>query len=82
LSLSTSWRNDRSILQVANRIAAGLADSSESPLSARDGAGEGEVSVEISSGAHDPDFLTVGLRALTDWFHTVPAGSSKAVLCR
>ncbi|GAA1503001.1 ATP-dependent helicase [Brevibacterium permense] len=82
LSLSTSWRNDRSILQVANRIAAGLADSNESPLSARDGAGEGEVSVEISSGAHDPDFLTVGLRALTDWFHTVPAGSSKAVLCR
>ena len=82
LSLSTSWRNDRSILQVANRIAAGLADSSESPLSARDGAGEGEVSVEISSGAHDPDFLTTGLRALTEWFHTVPAGSSKAVLCR
>ncbi|MCU4296094.1 ATP-dependent helicase [Brevibacterium permense] len=82
LSLSTSWRNDRSILQVANRIAAGLADRSESPLSARDGAGEGEVSVEISSGAHDPDFLTAGLRALTEWFHTVPAGSSKAVLCR
>lgn len=82
LSLSTSWRNDRSILQVANRIAAGLADSDEAPLSARDGAGEGEVSVEISSGAHDPDFLTTGLRSLTEWFRTVPAGSSKAVLCR
>ncbi|MGO3021859.1 MAG: ATP-dependent helicase [Brevibacterium sp.] len=82
LSLSTSWRNDRSILQVANRIAAGLDDSDETPLSARDGAGDGEVSVEISSGAHDPEFLTTGLRALTEWFGTVPAGSSKAVLCR
>ncbi|SDS81338.1 DNA helicase-2 / ATP-dependent DNA helicase PcrA [Brevibacterium siliguriense] len=82
LSLSTSWRNDSSILQVANRIAAGLADSKETPLSARDGAGVGEVSVEISSGAHDPDFLTTGLRALTEWFRTVPEGSSKAVLCR
>ena len=82
LSLSTSWRNDRTILQAANRIAAGLADSNESPLSARDGAGDGEVSVEISSGAHDPDFLTNGMRALTEWFRTVPAGSSKAVLCR
>ena len=82
LSLSTSWRNDRTILRAANRIAAGLADSNESPLSARDGAGDGEVSVEISSGAHDPDFLTNGLRALTEWFRTVPAGSSKAVLCR
>lgn len=82
LSLSTSWRNDRTILQAANRIAAGLADSNESPLSARDGAGDGEVSVEISSGAHDPDFLTNGLRALTEWFRTVPVGSSKAVLCR
>ncbi|WGP07686.1 ATP-dependent DNA helicase [Bacillus subtilis] len=82
LSLSTSWRNDRTILQAANCIAAGLADSNESPLSARDGAGDGEVSVEISSGAHDPDFLTNGLRALTEWFRTVPAGSSKAVLCR
>jgi DNA helicase-2/ATP-dependent DNA helicase PcrA len=68
LSLSTSWRNDRSILQVANRIAEGLADSSESPLSARDGAGDGQVGIEISSGAHDPDFLTNGLRALTEWF--------------
>ncbi|WP_167195672.1 ATP-dependent helicase [Brevibacterium pigmentatum] len=82
LSLSTSWRNDRTILQAANRIAAGLADSNESPLSARDGAGDGEVSVEINSGAHDPDFLTNGLRALTEWFRTVPVGSSKAVLCR
>ena len=82
LSLSTSWRNDRTILRAANRIAAGLADSNESPLSARDGAGDGEVSVEISSGAHDPDFLTNGMRALTEWFRTVPAGSSKAVLCR
>jgi DNA helicase-2/ATP-dependent DNA helicase PcrA len=82
LTLSTSWRNDEKILQVANRIADGLTDSSETPLSARDGAGEGEVSIEISSGAHDPDYLTNGMRALTDWFRTVPDGSTKAVLCR
>ncbi|WP_209373642.1 ATP-dependent helicase [Brevibacterium renqingii] len=82
LTLSTSWRNDCSILQVANRIADGLSDSSETPLSARDGAGDGQVSIEISSGAHDPDYLTNGLRALTEWFRTVPEGSTKAVLCR
>ncbi|WP_436326434.1 ATP-dependent helicase [Brevibacterium sp. FAM 27836] len=82
LTLSTSWRNDRTILQVANRIADGLTDSSEPPLSARDGAGDGEVSVEVSSGAHDPDYLTNGLRAVTDWFATIPEGATKAVLCR
>lgn len=82
LTLSTSWRNDQAILHVANRIADGLTDSSESPLAARDGAGAGEVSVEISSGAHDPDYLTNGLRALTDWFRTIPEGMTKAVLCR
>ena len=82
LTLSTSWRNDRSILHVANRIAEGLTDSSESPLTARDGAGDGQVGIEISSGAHDPDFLTNGLRALTEWFATIPEGATKAVLCR
>src|SRR5699024_3605932 len=82
LTLSTSWRNDRSILHVANRIAEGLTDSSESPLPARDGAGDGQVGIEISSGAHDPDFLTNGLRALTEWFATIPEGATKAVLCR
>ncbi|WP_181275355.1 ATP-dependent helicase [Brevibacterium oceani] len=82
LTLSTSWRNDRTILQTANRIADGLTDSRETPLSARDGAGEGEVCIEISSGAHDPDYLTNGKRALTDWFRTVPEAATKAVLCR
>ncbi|WP_166971324.1 ATP-dependent helicase [Brevibacterium atlanticum] len=82
LTLSTSWRNDRTILQAANRIAEGLTDSSETPLSARDGAGEGEVGIEVSSGAHDPDYLTNGKRALADWFRTVPEAATKAVLCR
>ncbi|MDN6745802.1 MAG: ATP-dependent helicase [Brevibacterium sp.] len=82
LTLSTSWRNDHSILKVANRIADGLAGSQEKPLSARDGAGDGGVAVDISSGAHDPDFLTVGLRSLTEWVASLPAGSSTAVLCR
>ncbi|MCD1284615.1 UvrD-helicase domain-containing protein [Brevibacterium sp. GP-SGM9] len=82
LTLSTSWRNDRAILVAANRIAAGLTDSSETPLSARDGAGEGEVSIDVSSGAHDPDYLSVGLRSLTEWVAELPAGTTKAVLCR
>lgn len=82
LTLSTSWRNDGTILQVANRIAAGLAGSQETPLSARAGAGDGKVTVDISSGAHDPDFLTVGLRSLTEWVDGLPEGTSKAVLCR
>lgn len=82
LRLSTSWRNDRAVLTVANRIAAGLTDSSETPLTARDGAGEGEVRIEVSSGAHDPDYLSVGLRALTEWVTELPADTTKAVLCR
>lgn len=82
LSLSTSWRNDRQILTVANRIADGLSGSTETPLSAREGAGEGAVSIEVSSGAYDPDYLTVGLRDLTDWFAKVPESATKAVLCR
>lgn len=82
LTLSTSWRNDHSILTVANRIADGLNGSSETPLSARPGAGDGDVHVDISSGAHDPDFLTAGLRSLTEWAQALPEGTSKAVLCR
>ena len=82
LTLSTSWRNDRTILKVANGIAAGLAGAQETPLSARAGAGDGNVTVDISSGAHDPDFLTVGLRSLTEWVDSLPDGASKAVLCR
>src|SRR5699024_113902 len=60
LTLSTSRCNDRSILHMDNRIAEGLTDSSESPLSACDGAGDGQLGIEISSGAHDPVFLTIG----------------------
>lgn len=82
LTLSTSWRNDHTILTVANRTANGLAGSQEKPLSARAGAGDGGVAIDISSGAHDPDFLTVGLRSLTEWVASLPAGSSTAVLCR
>ena len=82
LTLSTSWRNDHTILKVANRTANGLAGSQEKPLSAREGADDGGVVVDISSGAHDPDFLTVGLRSLTEWVTSLPEGSSTAVLCR
>src|SRR5699024_6603311 len=82
LTLSTSWPNDRSIRHAATRIAEGLTDSSESPLTPRAGAGDGQVDIEISSGAHAPDFLTNGQRALTEWFATIPEGATKAVLCR
>lgn len=82
LTLSTSWRNDHEILQVANRTADGLAGNRETSLSARGGAGEGHVTIDISSGAHDAEFLTVGLRSLTEWVARLPTGSSIAVLCR
>ncbi|MCT2184033.1 ATP-dependent helicase [Brevibacterium casei] len=82
LTLSTSWRNDGTILTVANRVADGLTGSRETPLTTRPGAGPGEVVVDVSSGAHDEEFLTVGMRSLTDWVAGLPAGSSTAVLCR
>src|SRR5699024_2837540 len=59
-----------------------LTDSSESPLPARDVASDGQVGIEISSGAHNPDFLTNGLSALNEWFATLAEGATKAVLCR
>lgn len=82
LTLSTSWRNDASILTVANRIADGLGGPQETPLSTRPDAGVGEVVVDVSSGAHDETYLTAGLRSLADWVASLPAGSSTAVLCR
>ncbi|GAA1872737.1 ATP-dependent DNA helicase [Brevibacterium marinum] len=82
LTLSTSWRNDHTILKVANRTASGLAGGQEKPLSARAGAGAGDVIADISSGAHDSDYLTVGLRSLTEWVDGLPEGATKAVLCR
>ncbi|MBR7502538.1 ATP-dependent helicase, partial [Mycobacterium tuberculosis] len=82
LTLSTSWRNDGTILTVANRVADGLTGSRETPLTTRPGAGPGEVVVDVSSGAHDEEFLTVGMRSLTEWVAGLPAGSSTAVLCR
>lgn len=82
LTLSTSWRNDLTILTVANRVAEGLTGSRETPLTTRPDAGPGEVVVDVSSGAHDEEFLTVGMRSLTEWVADLPAGSSTAVLCR
>ncbi|MCM1012131.1 ATP-dependent DNA helicase [Brevibacterium sp. XM4083] len=82
LTLSTSWRNDRTILDVANRVADGLTGSRETPLTTRPDAGVGDVVVDVSSGAHDESFLTVGLRSLTEWAAGLPEGASTAVLCR
>ena len=53
-SLPTSWRNDRRVLTVANRIAAELPGSeSVEPLAPRPDAGEGEVSVAFHEQTSD-----------------------------
>lgn len=82
LSLSTSWRNDESILNVANTIADRLPGEKDAPLRPRPGAGVGAVVVDVSSGAHDPDYGTNGLRSLVEWAKSLPEKSTKAVLCR
>ena len=61
-SLPTSWRNDRRILQVANRIANALQVSGDvAELTPRPGAGDGEVKVGFYEESVDE------ARALADW---------------
>ncbi|GAA4830079.1 ATP-dependent DNA helicase [Luteimicrobium xylanilyticum] len=87
LSLSTSWRNDRAILDVANRTAEPLRASSQVPvdrLAARPGAGEGAVHVtflatEDEEAAHLADVVA---RARDDAAAAGRSMPSAAVLCR
>jgi len=87
LSLSTSWRNDRAILDVANRTAEPLRASSQVPvdrLGARPGAGEGAVHVtfhatEDEEAAHLADVVA---RARDDASAAGRPVPSAAVLCR
>ena len=62
-SLPTSWRNDKRILAVANRIASQLPGSGElQALEARPGAGEGQVEVSFFEQTDDE------AAALAEWF--------------
>jgi len=87
LSLSTSWRNDRAILEVANRTAEPLRASSQVPvdrLAARPGAGEGTVHVtfhatEDEEAAHLADVVA---RARDEASAAGGPMPSAAVLCR
>jgi DNA helicase-2/ATP-dependent DNA helicase PcrA len=79
--LSTSWRNDRGILAVANAVAAPLRATSLVPveeLSARQGASAGSVSVARLPTAQDEADL------VARWVRDRRAGgaASAAVLCR
>ncbi|WP_052109356.1 ATP-dependent helicase [Knoellia sinensis] len=81
LDLSTSWRNDSVILDVANHVAAPLRSASRvpvEPLTARPGAGEGSVEVArlltaTDEAAHVAQWLAVQRSG---------GGVSAAVLCR
>ncbi|MFC8732565.1 UvrD-helicase domain-containing protein [Luteimicrobium sp. NPDC057192] len=87
LSLSTSWRNDRAILDVANRTAEPLRASSQVPvdrLAARPGAGEGAVHVtfhatEDEEAAHLADVVARARDEASAAGRPMP---SAAVLCR
>jgi DNA helicase-2/ATP-dependent DNA helicase PcrA len=63
-SLMTSWRNDRSILDIANRVLAPLQRPGLDvpPLEPRPGAGEGEVSVRFPFTVDDE------AAAVAEWF--------------
>lgn len=83
LQLSTSWRNDRRILDVANRTSSPLRSDLVAPLTARDGAGEGAVEAArlLTS---DEEATHVATWIAQRW--RTPSGRrtsrSAAVLCR
>lgn len=81
LDLSTSWRNDSAILDVANHLAQPLRAASRvtvEPLAARPGAGMGTVDVaRLTTAADEADHIARWLAA-----HRAQGGVSAAVLCR
>jgi DNA helicase-2/ATP-dependent DNA helicase PcrA len=81
MPLTTSWRNDQLVLEVANRVAAPLRSISSvpvEPLEAREGAGPGRVDVARVETVRDEATLVAG------WLTAQRrAGArSAAVLCR
>lgn len=81
LDLSTSWRNDSVILDVANHLAEPLRAASRvtvEPLSSRPGAGPGSVDVaRLTTADEEADHIARWLAA-----HRARGGVSAAVLCR
>ena len=81
LDLSTSWRNDSVILDVANHLAEPLRAASRvtvEPLSSRPGAGAGSVEVaRLTTADDEADHIARWLAA-----HRARGGVSAAVLCR
>jgi DNA helicase II / ATP-dependent DNA helicase PcrA len=81
MPLTTSWRNDRLVLEVANVVAAPLRGHSRvpvEPLEARDAAGEGRVDVARAETVHDEAAL------VAQWLQLrlADGAGSAAVLCR
>lgn len=81
LDLSTSWRNDSAILDVANHLAQPLRAASRvrvEPLASRPGAGVGSVEVaRLNTAADEADHIAQWLAA-----HRSRGSISAAVLCR
>ena len=80
--LSTSWRNDHAVLDVANHVAAPLTAGSRvpvQPLTGRPGAGRGHVSVaRLSTLEEEAAHVAEWLRHRRG----MPGRSTAAVLCR
>ncbi len=81
LDLSTSWRNDSAVLDVANHLAQPLRAASRvtvEPLASRPGAGVGSVEVaRLTTAADEADHIARWLAA-----HRSRGSVSAAVLCR
>ncbi|GAA5027131.1 hypothetical protein GCM10023258_21620 [Terrabacter aeriphilus] len=83
LPLSTSWRNDRLVLEAANVVAAPLATEHVVPLRARPGAGEGTIeTARLDTAEAEADHLAAWVAG--HWFSPSGrrTGRSAAVLCR
>lgn len=81
LDLSTSWRNDAAILEVANHVAGPLRESSRvrvEPLVSRPGAGVGSVEIaRLTTAADEADHIAAWIAQ-----HRSRGAVSAAVLCR
>ncbi|GAA1966994.1 ATP-dependent DNA helicase [Terrabacter lapilli] len=83
LPLSTSWRNDSSILDAANAVAAPLATEHVQPLRPRPGAGDGSIEVaRLETAEEEADHVAEWVAS--HWFSPSGrrTGRSAAVLCR
>ena len=85
LNLSTSWRNDRLVLDAANVVAGPLRSESTVPvrqLSARSGAGPGDVLVRAYETVEDEAAAVADHLAAVWWQSGRRTETTAAVLCR